>query len=355
MGALMEDVPNRRDASRAETAYDLWQRAEGIPVNQGAYVADLYRVEVTPWPRTGQQGAFVNLAGQQHDDAYVLEIAPAGQTEAMHHLFEAAIYVLDGRGATTIWQPGQAKQTVEWQKGSVFSPPLNAYYQHFNLEGQQPARLFAVTNAPMMINILRDPEFVFQVDHAFEGRFAGEANYFTRPDVRLGRNAWATNFIPDIRAFGLDSAANRGASGFLTTFSLSNNSMAAHCSEFPPGTYKKAHRHGVGAHVVILGGHGYSLLWHEGQEPEKVEWQDGSVLSPREQEYHQHFNTGPTSARYLALRLGLLDSRRWGGGEVPTHQIEYEEEDPAIYERYAQECSKSGAEVVLPRPLYSHR
>lgn len=351
----MEDQSSRGRAPLPETAYDRWQKAEGIPINQGAFVADMYALEVKPWSRTGQRGAFINLAGQQHDDAYVLEIGPGGQTEVMHHLFEAAIYVLDGRGATTVWQPGTPKQTVEWQKGSVFSPPLNCFYQHFNLDGQRAARILAVTNAPMMINILRDAEFVFQVDHTFGERFAGEEDYFTRPDVRLGRNAWATNFIPDIRSFGLDSAANRGANGFLTTFSLSNNSMAAHCSEFPPGTYKKAHRHGVGAHVVILGGRGYSLLWHEGRDPEKVEWKDGSVLSPREQEYHQHFNTGATSARYLALRLGLLDSRRWGGGDVPTHQIEYEEENPAIYERYAHECAANGAEVVLPRPQYSRR
>ena len=351
----MEDEPTRRRTAPPETAYDRWQRSEGIPVCQGAYVADMYSLEVKPWARTGQQGAFINLAGQQHDDAYVLEIAPGAQTEVMHHLFEAAIYVLEGRGATTVWQPGTAKQTVEWHKGSVFSPPLNCFYQHFNLDGQKAARMFAVTNAPMMINILRDPGFVFNVDHVFDERFAGEEDYFTRPDQRLGRNAWATNFIPDIRTFGLDSAVNRGANGFLTTFSLSNNSMAAHCSEFPPGTYKKAHRHGVGAHVVILSGQGYSLLWHEGAERQKVDWRDGSVLSPREQEYHQHFSTGATSARYLALRLGLLDSRRWGGGDVPTHQIEYEEEDPAIYQQYERECGKNGAEVVLDRPKYGRR
>jgi gentisate 1,2-dioxygenase len=351
----MEENGARTRTTPRETAYDRWQQAEGIPINQGTYVADMYSLEVKPWARTGQRGAFINLAGQQHDDAYVLEIGPGGQTEVMHHLFEAAIYVLEGRGATTVWQTGTPKQTVEWQKGSVFSPPINCFYQHFNLDGQKLARLFAVTNAPMMINILRDAEFVFNADHTFGDRFSGEEDYFTRPDERLGRNAWATNFIPDIRTFGLDSATNRGANGFLTNFSLSSNSMAAHCSQFPPGTYKKAHRHGVGAHVVILNGHGYSLLWHEGQEPEKVDWKDGSVLSPREQEYHQHFNTGPESARYLALRLGLLDSRRWGGGEVPTHQIEYEEEDPSIYELYERECAENGAEVVLPRPQYRAR
>ena len=47
-----------------------------------------------------------------------------------------------------------------------------------------------------------------------------------------------------------------------------------------------------------------SPLWFEGEAPTRVDWQDGSVLSPREKEHHQHFNTRTTPARYLALRLG---------------------------------------------------
>jgi gentisate 1,2-dioxygenase len=131
---------------------------------------------------------------------------------------------------------------------------------------------------------------------------------------------------------------------------LSDNLMAVHCSEFPPGTYKKAHRHNVGAHVIILDGQGYSLLWFEGEQPAKVDWKDGSVLSPKEMEYHQHFNTGPTSARYLAMRLGQLDTRHWQG--FMPQQIEYEDEDPGIYEMYGAECAKNGAEVLMDRPIY---
>jgi len=93
-------------------------------------------------------------------------------------------------------------------------------------------------------------------------------------------------------------------------FILANNQSVGHCSQFPPGTYKRAHRHGVGAHVIILDGQGYSLLWFEGEERRRVDWKDGSVISPKEWEYHQHFNTGPTAARYIAFRLGDLNTRR---------------------------------------------
>lgn len=351
---MAEAVDEQANPMRQRVSpYQRWEEAEGVPLYRTPYIADLYNLELAPWKRVGQDGAIVNLADQEQDDAWVIEIKPRGQTEVLHHLFEMSVLVVDGRGATSIWQEGKPKQTVEWQKGTVFAPPLNCYYQHYNLDGDRPARIFCVTNAPMVMNIYRDTEFFFNDKTPVTSRYAGEEDFFTRPDEKVSRNAWKTNLIADIRSFGLDSAPGRGADGFLTNFQLSNNQMAVHCSEFPPGTYKKAHRHNVGAHVIILGGVGFSLLWFEGQERMKVDWKDGSVLSPREMEYHQHFNTGPGSARYLAMRLGQLDARSYGG--FAPQQIEYEDEDPAIYELYEDECASQGAKVVLPRPNYNKK
>jgi quercetin dioxygenase-like cupin family protein len=363
----MAENGNARAWGRSDqpSPYAAWQKSEGIPIYTGSYVTDLKTLELAPWARVGQKGAFVNLADQEEDDGRVIEIAPGGQTSVQHHLFEATTFIVEGRGATSFWQEdGQEKQTVEWQRGSLFAPPLNCYYQHFNLDGQQPARLFSVTNAPNVINLFSDPEFVFNVAYPFKNRYDTRADYFTDPGKSIGKRDWQTNFVPDTRGFKLIEWLERGAGGTTINFRLGNNTMmAAHISEFPPGTYKKAHRHGVGAHVIILGGEGYSLLWFKGdKERTKVDWKDGAVLSPKAGEYHQHFNTGPTPARYLALRFGVpgvpsgrSDRNSEWNTEDELNGIDYELQDPAIHELYVEECKKHGAEVRLPQPAYASR
>ena len=357
---MAEEQDGARAWPRTASPFQKWQEAEGIPIYRGSYVEDMYTLELKPWPRLGQLGAFVMLADQEEDAGLVTEIGPGGQTEPQHHLFEIVMYVLDGRGATSFWQQDDRKQTVEWEHGSLFAPPLNCYYQHFNLDGSKPVRMFSVSNAPQAINLYHDVDFIFDCPYTFRERYGGEDDYFTDPGRSMGTRNWQTNFVPDVRGFKLEEWRERGA-GTNMNFRLGKNTqMAAHISEFPPGHYKKAHRHGVGAHVVILGGNGYSLLWFEDEkERRKVDWKDGSVLSPREAEYHQHFNTGSTHARYLALRFGVPGVARGHSNQNPAWMtpdeidgIPYEREDPAIYDLYVAECAKHGATVNLPHPQY---
>ena len=71
-----------------------------------------------------------------------------------------------------------------------------------------------------------------------------------------------SNFIanaPDMLLYGWKE---RGAGGINAMLEMAENNTKSHISEFPIGTYKKAHRHGPGAHLVLLSGTGgYSLIW----------------------------------------------------------------------------------------------
>ncbi|MBM2809660.1 MAG: Gentisate 1,2-dioxygenase [Chloroflexi bacterium] len=349
----MQPKDIERRGLHADSAYQTWQKGEGIPTYHGSYLADLYTAEVAPWARTGQKGAFVNLADQEHDDGWLIEIGPGGKTQVLHHLCESTVYVLQGRGTTSFWQKDGPKQTLEWGPGSVFSPPVNCHYQHFNLDGQQPVRLFTVTNLPMVMNMYRSDDFIFGDGYVFKDRYDSSNDYFSDPGHQLPSGLWQTNFIPDIRSFELEDHSWRGEGDRNMRFKLANNQMECHTSEFPPGLYKKAHRHGVGAHVVILTGVGYSLLWFEGEKPRQVDWKDGSVLSPKEMEYHQHFNTGPTPARYFAMRLGALDHTGAWYTPEELEGISYEDQDPEIHDLYVTECAKHGAQVKKTRPEYA--
>jgi quercetin dioxygenase-like cupin family protein len=341
-------------ATQIMSPYEAWQEKEGVPVYSSYYVDSLYTLELGPWARKGGKGAYLNLANQLEDDAMVMEIPPGGELNPEHHLYESLIFVISGRGATSVWGPGIPKRTFEWKPGSLFSPPLNMTYQHFNGSGTEPARLLAVTRQPKLFEFFRSADFIYNNDYTFSERFSGQEDYFTDPGKRLKRLFWKTNFVPDVRSFQLEEYPERGP-GFNMKFVLSDNSMMAHVSEFPVATYKKGHRHNAGAHVIIIGGEGYSLLWFEGDKKRmRVDWKDGAILSPSEGMYHQHFNSGANPARYLALRLGgnpEHQSKRAASAEYwaerRVDQIEYQEEDPTIRAEYESEISRHGLNLQL--------
>lgn len=354
-------IPSEAKRVVSVETYKMFQQAEGIPVHRGFFIEDLKTVELGAWARKGGRGAFVNLEGAGGtNDAYLCEIAPARALEPQRHLFEEMIYVIDGKGSTSVWYEEKRKLSFEWEEGSLFAIPMNAWHQHFNGQGSRSARYLAVTNAPVIMNLFHNVRFVFENSFVFDDRYSGEDSYFSGPGrlhkVKTGRAfLLETNFLPNAKTIKLYPFEGRGAGGECLFLELAHNTMAAHISEFPVGTYKKAHRHGPGAHVIILTGKGYSLLWPEGEEPRRVDWQPGSVVVPPNRWFHQHFNTGGEPARYLALRWnsqrysmgGAITSSDGGGTDVDVKQggwqIEYRDEDPRIHQIFEEEILRSGA------------
>jgi hypothetical protein len=193
----------KKSAYLDKTPYELWQETEGVPIYKGLAIDDLTTVAVEPWKRKGAFGAFINMLGAGRScDSYVCEIPAQGQTFSERYLFEELIYVVKGRGATNVWTEGGRKQTFEWQQGSMFSPPLNTWRQHFNVQRDEPARFVALTDAPVMINRFRNVDFIFNNSFAFSDRFSGEEGYFSgKGRVVEGHRTWDSNFIADVPGF----------------------------------------------------------------------------------------------------------------------------------------------------------
>ncbi len=334
--------------------------AEGIPIVEG-FGLDLLKVEVGPWPRIGRVNGAYALTSGRGDliDMYVLEIPPTRATDPQKHLYEEVIYVLDGRGSTTVEASDGTRHSFEWGPKSLFALPLNARYQHFNTSGQRPARLAGVSNLPMMLNCFHNADFIFNNPFEFPDR-SGEEKYFkgdgTFLPTRPGRHMWETNFVPDLSTFKLMEWKERGAGGSNIMFVLANGTMHAHMSEMPVGTYKKAHRHGPDFHVFAVTGHGYSLYWYAGDADfQRFDWQHGAVFAPADRMFHQHFNTSPEPARYIAVAFGGLrypfaedKKKTFMGMDVSIkdggRQVEYEDQDPRIHRLYEAELAKHGIE-----------
>lgn len=345
------------------SAYEAFQEREGIPVITGFAVQDLRTVEVKPWARLDCLGTYINLDGTGGtNDAYVAEIEPGKKMAPEHHLFEKNIYVLEGRGATLVGADPNSRTSFEWKKGSVFSIPINTWHQHLNGSGSEPARFLAVTTAPLVMDYFHNEDFVFANPFVFEDRVGGAKSFQGDGTLHLGyagrTYAWETNFIPDIETFTTFEWKERGAGGATINFELAHNTQAAHVSQFPVGTYKKAHRHGPGAHVIIVSGVGYSLLWPRNGGPndgmERVDWQVGSMVVPPNDWFHQHFNGGTEPARYLAFRWNSQQYKFSLGapmeGEMDVSvklggsQIEYEDEDPLIHDMFEETLRESGGQ-----------
>ncbi|HZO45290.1 MAG TPA: hypothetical protein VFB68_05320 [Xanthobacteraceae bacterium] len=338
----------KKFATEKDTPYLRWVREEGLDIIGAQYVPNLRTVELKPWSRRGGSGVFINHdASRTSNDCYVCAIPPGKKLEPQRQLYEEMILILDGRGATTVWNDAGKRITFEWKAGAMFAIPLNCWHQHFNGSGQDAARYVGVTNAPSVMNLYDDSNFIFNTAYDFKHRFNGEPDYFT-PKAEKKGFLLATNFVADAVNLPLISAKERGAGGGHIRFNMSGG-MPSHISQFPVGTYKKAHCHGPSAHVIILSGEGFSLMWHEGQEPQRFDWQVGTLIVPPNRMFHQHFNTGASPARYLAFKHEVASLRNlqgvpiaWISQRIGGDQIDYADEKPEIRSMFADALARHG-------------
>lgn len=347
--ALVSDAIAKKFETEKATPYTRWVASEGLDIVDAMHVANLHTVDLKPWARRGGKGVYLNHdASRTSNDCYVCEIAPGGELAPQRQLFEEMIYILDGRGSTSVWNEAGRKVSFEWQAGAIFAIPLNTSHQHFNGSGKDAARFVSVTNGPVIINAFGDTAFVFGTPFDFKDRFSGESDYFANKGEQKGL-LLDTNFVADAINLPLMAAKERGAGGGHIRFSMARGSMNSHISQFPVGTYKKAHAHGPGAHVIILSGEGYSLMAPEGEPSRHFDWQEGSMIVPPNMWMHQHFNTGSTPARYLAFKAEGVSIRNaqgvpkaWISRRVGGHQVDYADEPAQVREGFAAALARVG-------------
>jgi mannose-6-phosphate isomerase-like protein (cupin superfamily) len=312
--------------------------------------------------RRGGKEADTRLGNQEWYGLQIVEIPPKGQLQPEHHMYDAIMYVMRGRGATTIWQDGEPKKTIEWEEGSLLAIPLNAWHQEFNSSGDEPCRVLFGTNMPFVMNFYHNLDFVFDNSFLFKDRYSySMENFFSEEGKQWERRMFETNFIPDIRRLRLEPYPERGLRTAQMRISMAATSIGMHLMSAAEGTYVTAHRHRAGAHVIVVEGDGYELLFMPGEEKNrrKVPARPYAVVAPRLNEFHQHFNTGKGPYRMLAFRG---EGVRYGWGNEYRHvkpsaqgkdpyaaafKISHAKEDPSIREEYYRELEKNGISLRL--------
>jgi quercetin dioxygenase-like cupin family protein len=343
-------------------AYLDWVEREGLRVHEGLSL-NLFEAETADWPRFGVKGAVCHFEGRgDFANMFVLEIPAGRSTELQRHLYEEVCYVLEGRGSTQLEFADGRKRSFEWGPRSFFAIPLNARYRHFNGSGTERALLASTTDLPLKMKIFHNEEFIFNTPFEFTDRIGKDEFYSGEGDlhmIRPGNNMWETNFVPDLGTIELTEWADRGPGSSNIMFALADGIMHAHVSEIAPATYKKAHRHPAGTHVLTLSGNGYSLLWYDGEKDfKRVDWEYGVVFPPCNNQFHQHFVTSNEPSRYVATGVGgprypiTEEKRRIAVGKPGErqavslsqkkggNQIEYEDQDPRIHAIWLEEMRK---------------
>jgi quercetin dioxygenase-like cupin family protein len=369
---------------RPAMPYDSFMEAEGIPIYRDIGVRQVQNLPMAPWKRLGGRGSYIQLFGTEGLwGMYIVEVPAGGALNIERHIYEKMVLVIEGRGSTEVWQEGQVHpQTFEWQKGSMYSIPLNAFHRFVNATNS-PALLLCGTSAPNMFNLLDNTHFIFNCPYNFNDRYNGTSDYFQAkedvlPDPVRGLAMRRTNFLPDVISCELP-LDNRRSPGYRRVEPhMAGNRFYQWIGQHETGRYSKAHKHASAAVLICLKGKGYTYTWPEalGSRP----WEAGKAEFVKRQDYefggmvtaapmtgdwfHQHFGVskdplrltawfGPNNSRArkpgvpgeAIMDRGAIDIKK-GGDAIP-----YCEEDPYLLKEFKEALAREGA-VSRMDPLW---
>lgn len=321
--------------------YRDWIKNSKVPMVEGYSILDAKTHEVQPWPEIEGRGVYLNFSGNVHMDSAIWEI-PAGKALVeRHHFYEQLVYVVSGRGHTTFTQKGR-QDKFEWAEGAMFSIPMNLTHRHYNEDSANPARLLVISTFPFAVQSFGNIGLITNMQYDFEDRFDSSPEFFQR-NARIRERWEKANFVKDVRSAEVVLWEERGEGNASMYWDMTGNTiLEPHISEFEVGHYKLGHRHPYEAIILTLSGKGFSLAGKNSlgnNDAVKMDWKAGSVVSPPFFWFHQHFNTGATPARYLAITEGDFPKRL--GIPLEVEQIETDKEDPAIKRMFEAELQKA--------------
>lgn len=209
--------PQTFDEWFVTSSYQELVRQEGVPLYEGSALADMQHVPLGDWERRGGKAAYTRLGDQESYNLQIVEIPPGGELKPERHMYDA---VMHGRGASTIWQEGEPKRTVEWQEGSLLAIPLNAWHQEFNSSGTEPCRFLVGTNMAQVINLYRNLELVFSNSFSFTDRYSFNMEHYLEKENHWAQRLLESNFIRDVRELDLEVFPERGRQTSIVRMSM---------------------------------------------------------------------------------------------------------------------------------------
>ena len=137
-----------------------------------------------------------------------------------------------------------------------------------SMPASAPALLLCGTTAPNVMNLIDNPDFIFNCPYTFTERFSGADDFFKpsddiEPDPMRGLAMRRTNLIPDIvnTELPLD---NRRSPGYRRVEpSMAGNRFYLWIGQHETGRYSKAHKHASAAVLICVKGKGYTYTWPE--------------------------------------------------------------------------------------------
>lgn len=351
-------------AEPGKYAYDRWVDKLGVPVHRGYFVEDVRTVELGYWAEREANTCFIQLNGAEGITEVRITEIPPGQTLRPWTLsIDETMYVASGRGMATVRHGEGPGKSFEFQKNALFMVPGGYTAELSNMSGTEPARIMSYNYMPLAMTVVDNPAYFINNPNAPAVRTASaDASLYAEAKVQTAeqpggapRQVWFGNFFPDMKQWDrLVPFKGRGAGGHVVFIRYPESQITNHMSVFPSRTYKKAHRHGPGRAIIIPDGVGFSVMWEEGKEKVIIPWHEGSLFTPPDKWFHQHFNVGPIPARYLAFHPPAqfagysekVEDRR-------RDQIEYPNEEPWIREKFAAElAAHNGGTSLMPDQAY---